>query len=200
MNARSNVMTCFLAIAMALCFSALAPVAGAAAQKNGKTAPEIFRGKAKVTTATSAGDALVAIEIDQYTPERDIQNMEQALKTTGSAGFLAALRRAPVAGRFRAGDQTFTIRWARQRPSPTGRVISIVVDSPVYFVGGGLPGAKPREGFDVAVVHLVMDSAGIGEGTLAAAAKVKPGGDAGVEIEDYASEPIKLVSMRRVVS
>ena len=53
----------------------------------------------------------------------------------------------------------------------------------MYFVGGGLPGAKSRDGFDVAVIQLTMDSSGLGEGKVAAAAKVKPGGETGVEIE-----------------
>jgi len=126
--------------------------------------------------------------------------MQQALKTGGSAAFLDALKRAPVAGRFKVGDQTFTIRWARERPSASGRVISVVTDTPIYFVGAGMPDAKPRAGFDVAVVMLNMDSSGVGQGTLALAAKVKPGGTAGVEVEDYASQPVKLMSVMRVIS
>jgi hypothetical protein len=179
------------------------PIAGgvSAQSKNKKgAAPEVFRGTAKVSTATAGGEAHVSIEIDRYTPEKDLQAMEQALKSGGSAAFLEALKRAPVAGRFKVGDQTFTIRWARERPSASGRVISVVTDTPVYFVGAGVPGAKPRAGFDVAVVLLNMDSAGVGQGTLALAAKVKPGGTAGVEVEDYASEPVKLVSVFRVIS
>jgi hypothetical protein len=34
---------------------------------------------------------------------------------------------------------------------------------------------------------------------MAAAAKVKPDGQGGVEIEDYAEEPIKLTSVYRVI-
>jgi hypothetical protein len=184
-----------------LCLVALSPAAGiTSVQSKPPTAPESFRAKARVTTATAAGDTLVTIEVDQYTPESDLKTMEQALENGGSAGFVEALRRAPVAGRFRLGDQTFRIRWARQRPTPSGRVITLVTDAPVYFVGGGVPGAKPRAGFDVAIVQLTMDAAGVGEGTLAAAARVKRGGSTGVEVEDYAAEPIKLVSVFRVLS
>lgn len=186
-----------------LLIAALHPAFGSAAAQSKKkkdAGAEVFRATAKVGTATAAGDAHVSIEIDSYTPERDLQAMEQALKSGGSTAFLEALRRAPVAGRFKAGDKVFTIRWARARPAASGRVISLVMDTPVYFVGAGLPGAKPRTGFDVAVALLNMDSAGVGQGTLAAAAKVKPGGDSGVEVEDYASEPVKLVSVFKVIS
>ena len=174
---------------------------GAPQSKKGKTKPEVFHAKAKIARAgVAAGDAAVTIQIDQYTPESDLKAMEQALQSGGSAAFVEALRKAPVAGHFMVGEQTFTIRWARQLPTRTGRLISVVIDKPVYFVGAGVPGAKERTGYDVAVLQLVMDSANIGEGTMAAAARVKPGGEAGVEIEDYAEQPLKLVSVMKVIS
>jgi hypothetical protein len=98
-----------------------------------------------------------------------------------------------------AGDQKFTVRWAKQVPDGTGRIISIVTDQPIFFVGGGKVGAKPREGFELAVLQLKMDDAGTGEGTMAAAARVKPGGETGVRIDQYADQPIKLVSIRREI-
>ena len=112
---------------------------------------------------------------------------------------MLALRRAPIVGHLEVGNKTFAIRWARQKPNDKGRVISLVVDSPVYFVGGGVPGAKSREGFDTAVVQLTMDTSGLGEGRVAAAAKVKPGGETGVEIEAYDAEPVKLTSVKRQI-
>ena len=191
--------------AAALILVAAHPALGGAAQskntKNKKTtAPEVFRATAKVSTATAGGDAHLSIEVDRYTPDGDLQTMEKALQSGGSAAFVEALRKAPVAGRLKVQDRTFTIRWARERPVTNGRVISLVVDSPVYFVGGGVPGAKSRTGYDVAVVLLEMDSSGVGRGTIAPAARVKPGGQAGVEVEDYATEPVKLVSVFKNVS
>lgn len=172
----------------------------AASQSKNKTGPEKFRATARVGLETAVGDAHLTIAIDRYTPDKDIQAMEQALKAGGSDAFLAALRRAPVAGHLTVGAQTFTIRWARQRATASGRVISLVTDTPVYFVGGGTPDAKPRSGYDVAVVQLNMDSSGIGKGSMAAAARVKPGGADGVEVEDYASEPVKLQSVSLLIS
>jgi hypothetical protein len=37
----------------------------------------------------------------------------------------------------------------------------------------------------------------MGQGTMAAAARIKPGGPNGFVIDDYADEPIKLVSISR---
>ena len=192
-----------LCTVVALCCFVSAALAfdGGPQSKKGKTKPEIFHAKAKIARAgVAAGDAAVTIRIDQYTPESDLKAMEQALQSGGSAAFVEALRKAPVAGQFTVGEQTFTIRWARQKPTASGRVISVVIDKPVFFVGAGAPGAKPRTGYDVAVLQLQMDSANIGEGTMAAAARVKPGGATGVEIDDYAEAPLKLVSVMKVIS
>ena len=93
--------------------------------------------------------------------------------------------------------QKYTIRWARQTPSSQGRTIVIVTDKPVFFVGGGQADAKPRAGYEVAVIQLVVDSSGKGTGTMAAAARVKPGGDTGVQIDDYAETPITLAAVTR---
>jgi len=38
---------------------------------------------------------------------------------------------------------------------------------------------------------------GLGTGTMAAAARVKPGGPTGVQVDDYGSEPLKLVTVRK---
>ena len=183
-------------LAAALCVAS----AGAAPQGKKKSGAETFNGKARVATGTAVADATFTVQIDQYTPEKDLKAMEQALQTGGSAGFVAALKKAPVAGHLKTGDKTFTIRWARQRETPKGRVISIVTDAPVYFVGAGIPGAQARTGFDVAVAQMTIDTAGLGEGSIALAAKVKPGADGGVEVQDYATEPVKLVSIMRVIS
>jgi len=165
--------------------------------------PEIYNGKARVKaeTATGAtGDVYVNIQVDQYTPDGDIKTMQEALQSGGSDAFTQALKKAPVAGHLNIGDKKFPIRWARKQTAPRGYVISLVVDTPVYFVGAGLPGAKARAGFNLAVLQLRMDSANIGEGSIAPAAKVKPGGATGVDVEDYGSEPVKIVSLMRVIS
>lgn len=161
-----------------------------------RTAPETFRGYARVTAADASGGGYVTIKVERYSAASDIEAMEQALKS-GSAAFLEALRRAPVVGTFEFGGQAFDIRWARETRSDAGRVVSFVTDKPVYFVGGAAPDAKARAGYDVGVVQLTLSTSNVGEGIMAAAARVKPGGPTGVEIEDYATAPIKLTSVIR---
>jgi hypothetical protein len=172
---------------------------GAAQSKSKKTGPETFNAKATVDSQAGRGDAHVTIRIDQYTPEKNLEVMERALKSGGSSGFVTELRRAPVAGRFELATQSFAIRWARQTDTSTGRTITAIVDKPVYFVGGGVPGAKSREGYDVAVIQLTMDSSGVGEGTMTAAARIKPGGPTGVEVDAYETAPVKLRSVMKLI-
>jgi hypothetical protein len=74
-----------------------------------------------------------------------------------------------------------------------------VTDQPVFFVGGGRVDAKPRAGYEVAVIEIQVDDVGLGNGSMAAAARVKPGGEAGVQIDDYADKPIKLVTVVRKI-
>jgi ribulose-phosphate 3-epimerase len=61
-------------------------------------------------------------------------------------------------------------------------------------------GAKPRAGFDVAVLRVEIDDIGLGSGVMAAAARLKPAPDGGVQIDDYAEQPVKLVTVARKLS
>ena len=67
------------------------------------------------------------------------------------------------------------VRWARRQPTDKGRTITIVTESPLAFVGGAAVDAKPRKGYEVAVIQLEVDQIGLGTGSMAAAARVRPG-------------------------
>jgi hypothetical protein len=159
--------------------------------------------------AQSSGDAgalasQFVISIDRYSTDKEREVLATALKQGGYPAFLPALRKAPLVGHLKAGTQTFDIRYAFQQPATTtatggGRSIVIVTDKPVYFVGGGAAQAKPREGYEVAVAQFEVDEVGLGQGTMAMAARVKPGGPAGVQIDDYADKPVKLATVRKLL-
>ena len=161
------------------------------------TAPETFTANAQVIGTAGASATTLTIQVDKYSPDADRDAVLQALKQGGHAAFVEALRKAPAVGKLTMGGQTFDIRWARQERLPNARNIVLVTDKPTFFVGGGAVTAKPREGFDVAVLRFRMDDAGVGyDGTMAAAARVKSGAT-GVEIDDYAEKPIELRSITR---
>jgi hypothetical protein len=166
------------------------------AQKDVKP-PETFTANAQVVGKDAGSSAQVTIHIAQYTTESDRTAIQEALRIGGFPGFLPALRSAPEVGYVEMAGRKVAVRWARQVPTEKGRTISIVTESPLFFVGGGEVDAKPRKGFEVAVIQLEVDSIGLGNGTMAAAARVRPGGAAGVQIDDYAETPVKLVTVRK---
>jgi hypothetical protein len=179
---------------------ALLPLAAAPGQAQKQFgAPEAFTANIKATGARGgAAAATIEIDIRRYTPEADRTAVEQALKTGGYPAFLTALRKAPEVGAVMFGEQKWPIRWARERPSGQyNREIVVVTDQPIFFVGGGSAKAKPKEGYEVALIQIDVDNVGLGKGTMTAAARVKPGGEAGVRIDDYAEKPIQLVTVSR---
>jgi len=57
--------------------------------------------------------------------------------------------------------------------------------------------AKPKAGYEVGVIMLHLDKSAKGEGTLAAAARVKPYEVTGVQLDDYAEKPVKITAAAR---
>jgi hypothetical protein len=171
----------------------------AAQPRKAYTAPEAFTSAVQARTQDGAAATQILIKIERYTLESDRKTMTDALAHGGYGAFVQAVRNAPVIGHIEIGASKFDVHWAREQPSGKGRTISLVTDRPVYFLWGGAVDAKPREAYKLAVVQLTVDDFGLGTGTMAAAAKVKPDGGGGVVIEDYADEPMKLTYVRRVI-
>jgi hypothetical protein len=160
-------------------------------------APETFNASTEIKTASGPISATIQIHIRRYTPDFDRKALESALEHGGYASFVTALRRVPEVGTVAAGDGQFTIRLAREHKTDKGRTIVVVTDKPVFFVGGARPNAKPRAGYETALIQLQVDGAGAGTGMMAAAARVKPGGETGVRIDNYAEEPLALKVTRQ---
>ena len=167
------------------------------AQSPKSSAPETLSANAQATNSNVGLSAVVGIHIERYTPDRDREAMADALRYGGYPGFLTALRKAPDVGYVELGGKKFVVRWAREQPAGQGRTIVVVTDQPVFFVGGGSVTEKPRAGYELAVLRLDVDAVGLGTGTMAAAARVKAGGPTGVQVDDYGSEPLKLVTVRK---
>jgi hypothetical protein len=151
-----------------------------------------------VGTVSAGADAKGGITVpmtaslERFTPDFERTKMTDGLKYNGYPGFLNALREAPQVGTLDVAGETFKIRWAREQPNDTGRVITLVTDQPVAFIGRGRRGAKPTAGYEVAVIQLTLDKTGHGTGLMAAAARVKPGGETGVRIDSYTEKPVTL--------
>ena len=176
------------------------PAQMAAQRRQAQTAPETFSSPMQARTDLAASAATLQIQVDRSTSEVNRKAITEALTGGGYPAFVQALRKAPAVGHLAIGEQRFPVRFAREQPTAKGgRDISLVTEAPVYFLGGGRADAKPRAGFEVAIVRLSVDEFGLGSGTMAAAAKVKLDGQGGVVVEDYAEEPIKLTFVHREI-
>lgn len=182
-------------MAIALAVLSVAPAAAQTPASGG--APETFSASVQIKTASGPITAAIQVHVERYTPDFDRKTLESALEHGGYANFVTALRKAPEVGSVAAGDGQFTIRYAREQKTPKGRTLVFVTDKPVFFVGGGRADAKPRAGYESALIQLLVDEAGAGTGTMAAAARVKPGGETGVRIDNYAEEPLALTKVTR---
>jgi hypothetical protein len=178
----------------AVCLTASPPVV----QNRGTLgAPETFRVTAQAKGTPGVAVAIIQVVIQRYTPDAERTTVEGALETGGYPAFLTELRKSSDVGYIEHGTSKFTIRYARETKTGTGRRIDVVTDRPIYFLGAGAPDAKPRAGFDVAVLRMEIDDIGLGSGVMAAAARLKPAPEGGVQIDDYAEEPVKLVTVTR---
>ena len=183
---------------VALLILAAAPAGVLSQQQRG--APELFTANVQATAASGASAAAsVQIDIRRYTPDAERTAVENALKGGGYPAFLTALRKAPEVGTVSMGTQKWAIRWAREQPTPQGRTIVVVTDKPIFFLGGARANAKPRAGYEVGLIRMQVDNAGMGTGEMAAAARVKPGGETGVQVDDYADQPLTLTGVARKI-
>lgn len=161
-------------------------------------APETFTGTAQAKNANGAVSGTLTVRLRRVTPEFDRKAVETALKEGGYPRFLTAIRNAPEVGQVTlAGGKPYAIRYARERVDAGGRVLLLVTDKPVYFIGGGRADAAPRTGFEVAVIEIRMSNSGAGSGSMAGAARVRPDGDGGVLLDDFADELITLSGIAR---
>jgi hypothetical protein len=172
-------------------------IPSSAQQKRRDPLPESFTATAQFVGASGTAATSLKIRVERYTPDAEREAVLQALVQGGYAGFVTALRKAPVVGSVAIGEHAFDIRWARESPVKNGRAIVLVTDKPMFFLGAGSPTAKPREGFDVGLISFQIDDSGMGYGgRLAAAARVKAGA-AGIEVADYAEKLIELRTVNR---
>ncbi len=165
----------------------------------GQSAAEVYTATAAVKTAGGASaSAPVTISIDRKMSPREAETLTAAFKSGGAAALRKALVGVAPTGSVKLGGASATpTRLTIERASGKGRLLTMVTDQPVLFVGGGMPDAKPKEGYDFAVIDIEVDGSGNGAGTLAPAAKIKLNQDAFV-VEDYGGvEVVRLTAVKK---
>jgi hypothetical protein len=163
--------------------------------------PEVYKATASVKTAAGTSvSAPVVVSITRWSTDAERDQARAALKAGGTPGVQKQLAAASDVGTIQVGETKAPLRFARALPVGTGKVITAITAQPVFYVGAGMPGAKPVEkaGYDVAVVIFEVDAAGKGDhGDFAPAAKVKFDEKGAFVVEDYAAEAVRLTGITK---
>jgi hypothetical protein len=168
----------------AVCLVTMLTVASAA---HSQTGAETFTATAAVKTAGAAtANAPVTIVVSRKMSQAEADSLTGAFKTGGVTALRKALVGVKPTGTVQLGNGKPTpTRLTLERPTDKGRLLTIVTDEPILFLGAGVPGAKPKEGYDFAIIDIVVDAAGNGSGTLSPA-------------DDYAVELVRLTDVKKV--
>ena len=169
------------------------------ASSRAQAGAEAFTATAEVKAAGGgSASAPVTIAIDRKMSQKEAETFTTAFKSGGAAALRKALMGVAPTGSVKIGAGSVTpTRITIERASGRGRLLTIVTDQPLLFLGAGVPGAKPKAGYDFAIVDIEVDATGSGAGTVAPAAKIKMNGDAFV-VEDYGgNELIRLTAVKK---
>ena len=165
-----------------------------------QTGAETFSATAavKTTGAGATATAPVRIVLDRKMPPAEAEKYAAAFRAGGAAALRKALGGVAPVGTVTLGStKPAPIRIAFERPSAPGRLITIVTDTPLLFVGASLPGAKAKEGYEFGVIDLLVDDKGNGTGTISPAAKVGLNPQGAFVVTDYSLELVKLTGVAR---
>jgi hypothetical protein len=159
---------------------------------------ETFTATATVKTAGGASaTAPVTISVDRTMPQAEADGLATAFKSGGVSGLRKALKGVKPTGSVTlGGGKPTTTRITIERTTDKGRLLTIVSDTPILFLGAGVPAAKKKAGYDFAVVDIELDAKGSGAGTLAPAAKIILK-DGAFVVEDFASELVQLTAVSK---
>jgi hypothetical protein len=174
--------------------TAIALVAALPAQSR----PETYTATANVKTAGGASvSAPVTIDVTGWTSDADRKQLAGLLKSGGDAALQKRLASMKTLGTITLGKTPFDAKYAYAMTSSEGRIITLVTTTPMFFLGGGAPDAKPKGGHDFGVVTIEVNDAGAGRGTLTPAASLKMSDADAIVVQDYSAELVTLPNVRK---
>jgi hypothetical protein len=168
-----------------------------AAVASAQTVPETFTATASVKRGAASAAAPITVTVTRYATAAERAAVMKAVRDGGAAAVRTALAAMPTAGFIQLGERRTDIKFAGERTTGSGRLVTLVTAEPILFVGAGIPAAKPMNGFDVAVAMLDLQADGGGLGELAPAAKVGLDEGGAFLIEDYGATVVWLKDLAR---
>jgi hypothetical protein len=144
---------------------------------------------------TRAGTIEIAIE--RWSSPEEQRNLQAALKEGGADALLRALQKVDERVGFirSAGSIGYPLRFAHQVPQAGGgRRVIVATDRPIGFLESR---NRPRTiDYPFMIVDIRMKPDGEGEGKLLPLAKITANDDHVIEVENYASVPVRLTKVR----
>jgi hypothetical protein len=161
--------------------------------------PETFTATASAKSGSTKVETAVTITISRHSSASERDALTRAIRQGGSSYALRTLLLTFAdAGVIQVGERKMPIKFASERPTDTGRLITVATGNPILYLGAGLPDAKPRTGHDVAVAMLVVQTSGGGTGELVLAAKVGLDKDGSLLVQDYGEAVMALTAVNTV--
>jgi hypothetical protein len=168
----------------------------AIAQATPPAAPQTFTASASAKKGTVSVAADVAITVSRYASDQERDTVLKAMKIGGAAA-RQALVGMKDAGYIQMGERRTPIKFATERPTASGTLVTVVTAEPMLFLGAGVPAAKKTAEHDLAVALFEVKDREPGQGELAAAAKVSVDNNGAVLIQDYGDTVIWLQKVVR---
>ena len=163
------------------------------------SAQETFSARAEMKTADGKlRTAPVTIVLDRMLTTAERDSLLAAFKSGDALTLKKALAAQPSLGYVEGGTKVkVPVKFAFPRSTGGGKIVTIVCNEPIIYIGGDVPNAKPKAGYDVAYVLLVLDADGKGTGEVAPAAKLKIRDDGALVTEDYGADTVWLKDVVR---
>jgi hypothetical protein len=139
----------------------------------------------------------VVISLDRTVTTAERERVLAAFQTGDADTLKKALSAQPSLGFIEAGQARVPIKYAFPRTRVGGKILTIVSDMPMAHIGGDMPDAKPKEGFDFTFALIILDDNGEGRGEIAPATKLKLRSDGALTTEDYGAKTIWLHNISR---
>ncbi len=158
---------------------------------------ETFTATASVKTAAgAAATSPVTIVVTRLTTDRERTEVAGALKKGGTAAVVQSLKAMGDIGYIEVGSRRTPVKYAYSRPVGGGRLITIIAPTPIAYLGAGLPEAKSKAGFDLAMALLEFKDSGAGSGELAPAVTVRLNDTGAIQTQDYGAEMVRLTNVQ----
>jgi hypothetical protein len=158
---------------------------------------EHFTATASMTSAKVKHSAPVSFQIDHFVSDADRDKFMAIVKRHKTTEIHDALAAMPDIGVIETANKKTPIKYAYATPTGGGRLITVVTAQPVLHIGGDLPDAKPKQGYDLAVAFLILDAGDKGNGEFAPATKVKIDAKGAIVTEDYGPATVHLTDVSK---